>query len=612
MIRTLATDTVNKIGSKISVSGWVASRRDHGGLIFIDLRDHTGIVQLTLDPLAKEAFSLAETVRDEFVLRAEGVVEKRAADLVNPNIPTGEIEIKIENLEVLGSSKALPFQVSHSEENVNEELRLKYRFLDLRRNKMQKMLVKRHEMIKGIRGYMDKRDFIEVTTPILTSSSPEGARDFLVPSRLHAGQFYALPQAPQQFKQLLMVGGLPKYYQIAPCFRDEDPRADRSPGEFYQLDVEMSFVEQPEDIFAELEPLFIELTEKFANKKVWKKPFPRIPYKEAMEKYGSDKPDLRYGMEMIDVTDHLKNTNFGVFKNAIEHGGCIKAICCKNGNLTRSQIDELTNLAKETGAGGLPYAHCHSINVSVGGREERVPVLRAKSSIELTGVVANHLSAAEAVEVAHAVKAEPGDIIFFGADERSKVNKVLGTLRESLATTFKLKDQSIVAWAWITDFPMYEYNEQEKKIDFSHNPFSMPQGGMEALNSKDPLDIIGLQYDIVANGLELSSGAIRNHDPKIMYKAFEIAGIDKNTVDKKFGAVISAFEYGAPPHGGIAPGIDRMLMLFLDEPNIREVIAFPKNGAAQDIMMNAPSTVDDKQLKELHIKIDKPKQKKTT
>jgi len=615
MKRTLALDTTKQIGSKISVSGWVASRRDHGGLIFIDLRDHTGIIQLTINPKTKEAFSLAEKVRDEFVLRAEGTVEKRAADLINPKIPTGEIEIRIENLESLGTSKTLPFQVSHADANINEELRLKYRFLDLRRDKMQQILRKRHMMIKQIRDYMDKRGFIEVQTPILTSSSPEGARDFLVPSRIHPGQFYALPQAPQQFKQLLMVGGLPKYYQIAPCFRDEDPRADRSPGEFYQLDVEIGFAEHPEEVFSELEPLFIELTEKFSGKKIWKKPFPRIPYKEAMEKYGSDKPDLRFDMEIIDLTEDLAYTQFEVFGKALESGGVVKAIRVPRGNkLTRSQIDELTKFVKDEGAGGLAYIQVMPFRKNVPPPEMQT-IINLKDSydeeelVELKSPVIKFLSHGDIIAIMTKTKPKEGDIIFFGAGERTKTNKILGKLRDRLGTDFNLKDPSVVAWAWITDFPMYEYNEQEKKIDFSHNPFSMPQGGMETLTKKDPLEVVGLQYDIVANGLELSSGAIRNHDPKIMYKAFEIAGIDKTIVDKKFGAMIRAFEFGAPPHGGIAPGIDRMLMLFLDEPNIREVIAFPKNGTAQDVMMNAPSTVDEKQLKELHIKLDIPKKR---
>ncbi len=588
MQRTLALETPKQIGQTVTVKGWAASTRDHGGLIFIDLRDHTGIVQLTVHPETAAAFKIAEGVHDEFVLSATGTVVERAAELVNKNIPTGGIEINVSELTVLNPSKPLPFPVMHQADEINEELRLKYRFLDLRRDKMQAMLVKRHKMIKMIRDYMDEYGFIEITTPVLTSSSPEGARDYLVPSRLHPGKFYALPQAPQQFKQLLMVGGVPKYFQIAPCFRDEDPRADRSPGEFYQLDLEIAFADTPEIVFQELEPLFIKLTEDFAGRKVMQKPLPRIPFREAMDKYGSDRPDLRYGMELIDLTDNLRETKFTVFGKAIEAGGVVKAINLTGGaKLTRSQIDELTEVAKKEGAGGLAY-------VTLAADGLKSPILKFLSEVEIGAITSK-------------MQAKTGDIIFFGADSRDAVNKVLGKLRDRLGDDFKLKDPTVVAWAWITDFPMYEYNEREKKIDFMHNPFSMPKGGLEALNTQDPLEIKAHQYDIIANGLELSSGAIRNYNPEIMYKAFEIVGLDKKTVDEKFGAMIRAFEYGAPPHGGFAPGIDRMLMMLENEPNLREVIAFPKNGSAQDVMMNAPSEVDEKQLKELHIKLDLPK-----
>jgi aspartyl-tRNA synthetase len=591
MERILAAETPKQAGKEVTVSGWAASTRDHGGLIFIDLRDQTGLVQLTIHPENPEPFKIAETIRDEFVIRATGTVMKRKANLVNPNIPTGSIEINVSKLEILNKSLPLPFPVQHQEDIINEELRLKYRFLDLRREKMQNMLVKRHKMVKMIRDYMDDSGFIEITTPILTSSSPEGARDYLVPSRLHPGQFYALPQSPQQFKQLLMVGGVPKYFQIAPCLRDEDPRADRSPGEHYQLDLEIAFAENPKtDVFPQVEPLFVKLTEEFADKKVWKKPFPHIPYAEAMEKYGSDKPDLRFDMELVDLSDDFRNTEFSVFGNALKNGGVVKAITLQGGStLFRSQIDELTEMVKREGAGGLPY-------IVLKNNEPQSPILK-------------FLSSEEKVAVTQKTGARDGDIIFFGADSRDLVNKVLGKLRSQLGDAFGLKDPNVVAWAWITDFPMYEYDEKEKKIDFSHNPFSMPQGGLTALNSQDPVKILAHQYDIIANGLELCSGAIRNHNPDIMYKAFGIVGYDKKTVDEKFGAMIRAFEYGAPPHGGLAPGIDRMMMLFENEPNIREVIAFPKNGSAQDVMMNAPSEVDEKQLKELHIKLDLPKKK---
>jgi aspartyl-tRNA synthetase len=591
MKRDLAIETLEKVGQEVTLSGWVDSARDHGGLIFIDLRYHTGIIQLTVNPDMGAIFETANTLRDEFVIKITGTVKKRDQDLVNPNIPTGGVEVVLSDLVVLNKSKALPFQISHATDEVNEEVRLKYRFLDLRREKMQRMLKRRHDMIKMIRDYMDAHEFIEINTPILANSSPEGARDFLVPSRLHPGKFYALPQAPQQFKQLLMVGGVHKYFQIAPCFRDEDPRADRSPGEFYQLDLEIAFADRGEIVFEELEPLFIQLTEEFAGKKCLSKPFPRIPYKEAMEKYGSDRPDLRYGMELIELTGSLKDTEFSVFGNAIKNGGCVKAICLVGGAaMTRSQIDELTEIAKKEGAGGLAY-------ITYTDEGPKSPI-------------AKFLSEAEMGSIATATGAKPGDIVFFGADDRAVVNKVLGKLRDVLGDKYNLKDPNVVAWAWITDFPLYEYDPREKKIDFMHNPFSMPKGGMEELNTKDPLDIIADQYDIIANGLELSSGAIRNFNPEIMYKAFDIVGINKETVDEKFGAMIRAFEYGAPPSGGFAPGIDRMLMIFENEPNIREVIAFPKNGSAQDVMMNAPSEVDEKQLKELSIKINLPENKK--
>jgi aspartyl-tRNA synthetase len=609
MNRILALDTTKKIGQPVIVAGWVNSRRDHGGVIFIDLRDHTGLVQLTVHPESQEAFAAADKCRDEFVIKAAGKVIERAPELVNQHIPTGAVEIVVDRLEILNTSKPLPFQVAHGhgeEQEVNEDLRLKYRFLDLRREKMQEMLKKRHKMIKFIRDWMDEHEFIEITTPILTSSSPEGARDYLVPSRLHPGKFYALPQSPQQYKQLLMTGGVPRYFQIAPCMRDEDPRADRSPGEHYQLDLEIAFAQEPEDVFSVMEPFFVELTEKFADKKILAKPFPRLSYQEAMDYYGSDKPDLRFEMKMVDLTHDLQNTQFSVFGNAIKNSGVVKAICCQGGaELTRSQIDELTEMVKKEGAGGLAYIvydknHADkSVEISQPDIERahkdlRSPILKFLSDNEIQSIIAK-------------THAAPGDIIFFGADKKETVNKVLGKLRGKLGDIFGLKDPNIIAWAWVVNFPMYEYNEQEKRLDFGHNPFSMPKGGLEALNSDDPLKIIAQQYDIVANGLELCSGAIRNFHPETMYKAFEIVGYDRETVDKKFGAMIRAFEFGAPPHGGMAPGVDRLLMLFENEPNIREIIAFPKNGSAEDVMMSAPSEVEEKQLKELHIKLDMPR-----
>lgn len=592
MQRTLSLETTQKVGQEVSLFGWVNSRRDHGGVIFIDLRDHAGLVQLAVHPENPEAFKVAEKVRDEYVIEVKGKVVERTTETINPNLPSGKVEILTSEFIILNSSKPLPFPVAHGhgeQQTVNEDSRLTYRFLDLRREKMQKMIRLKDEFITHVRTYMHERGFTEVTTPILTSSSPEGARDYLVPSRIHPGKFFALPQAPQQFKQLLMVGGLPKYFQIAPCFRDEDPRADRHPGEFYQLDLEVAFAQKGETIWNEMEPLVIKLTEEFAGKKCLSKPFPRIPYLEAMEKYGSDKPDLRFGMEMADLTEDLKNTGFSVFGSAIKNGGVVKAICAEGGaRLTRSQIDELTEMVKKEGAGGLAY-----IIVEQDGMKS--PILKFLSEIEINAITEK-------------TRAKPGDIIFFGADNRDLVNKVLGKLRSTMGDILGLKDPNIVAWAWITDFPMYELTK-EGAIDFSHNPFSMPKGGLEALNTQDPLTIMADQYDIVANGYELCSGAIRNYHPETMYKAFEIVGINKETVDEKFGGMIRAFEYGAPPHGGCAFGIDRWFMLLMDEPNIREVIAFPKNGSAEDLMMSAPSSVEEKQLKELHIKLDLPKQK---
>ncbi len=588
MHRTLALQTTDKVGQEVTLAGWVNNTRDHGGLIFIDLRDHTGLVQLTIHPDQAEAFELAQTIKDEFVIRATGKVIERNSDLVNNNIPTGKIEVLVSNIEALNKSEALPFPVSHGTEEVNEELRLKYRFLDLRRPKMQDRLKRRDQFNVKIREYMHAQDFTEVTTPILTSSSPEGARDYLVPSRLHPGQFYALPQAPQQFKQLLMVGGLPRYFQIAPCFRDEDPRADRHPGEFYQLDVEMSFVENGEEVRSTIEPLIVSLIKDFAGKELVATEVPRLSYADAMEKYGSDKPDLRFDMQMTDLTLDLTDTEFTVFASAIKNKGVVKAIVGTGGaTLSRSQIDELTENAKRDGAGGLAY-------IQMGEDGPKSPILKFLSEAEIGAIIKN-------------TGAKTGDIIFFGADDRAVVNKVLGNLRSTLGDWFNLKDPNKVALVWIIDFPLYEYDEREKKVDFSHNPFSMPVGGLKAFENSDPLDIKADQYDMVANGYEICSGAIRNFNPEVMYKAFGIVGISQEDVNTKFGAMINAFKFGAPPHGGCAFGLDRLFMILENEPNIREVMAFPKNGSAIDLLMNAPSSVDEKQLKDLHIKIDLPK-----
>ncbi len=590
MQRTTAQQSIEKVGQEIMLKGWVNNTRDHGGLIFIDLRDHTGIVQLTIHPEVKEAFELAQSVRDEFVLEAHGKVAKRDDNLANPNIPTGSIEIIITSLSILNKSEVLPFPVSHGTEDVNEELRLKYRFLDLRRPKMQERLVKRDKFNVAIRNYMHEREFTEVTTPILTSSSPEGARDYLVPSRLHPGKFYALPQAPQQFKQLLMVGGLPRYFQIAPCFRDEDPRADRHPGEFYQLDIEMAFVESGEDVRTTIEPLIQHLVTDFAGKQLFfGQDVPRIPFAEAIEKYGSDKPDLRYKMELVELSEELKDTEFSVFANSIKSGGCVKAISLTGGSsLSRSQIDDLTEFVKRFGAGGLAYI---TLTAEEGPKS---PILKFLKEEEIKAII-------------NKTESKTGDIIFFASDERTIVNKVLGQLRVRLADDFKLADPTKVALAWIVDFPLYEYSETEKKVDFSHNPFSMPVGGLTAFDSTDPLDIKADQYDMVANGYEICSGAIRNFNPEVMYKAFGIIGMSEADVNTKFSAMINAFKFGAPPHGGCAFGLDRLFMILEDEPNIREVIAFPKNGSAIDTLMDAPSDVTEVQLKDLHIKLDLPK-----
>lgn len=579
-MRTLTSKTIEKIGEKLTVKGWVNSRRDHGGLIFIDLRDGSGILQLVISPETSN-FDLAEKCRDEFVISATGEIRERAENLKNPNLATGDVEMVVENLEILNASQPLPISVS--DENIsNEELRLKYRFLDLRRPKMNKMLKRRAEFYREIRKFMEARDFTEVATPILANSSPEGARDFLIPSRVHPGKFYALPQAPQQFKQLLMVGGIEKYYQIATCFRDEDPRADRLYGDFYQLDLERAFVENGEEIRSEMEVLIKDLVKNFAQKTILSEEIPRIPYVEAMEKYGSDKPDLRFGMELIDLNNVLAETEFGVFKNA----ECVKAIRVKNGaSLSRKQIDSFTEIAKSEGAGGLAY-------IIFENGEVRSPIAKFLSEKELAGI-------------AEKTGAQDGDTVFFGADKRTVVNKVLGRLRNEFASHFNLKDENRVALAWITDFPFYEYDEKSQKVDFGHNPFSMPKGGVETLRSAktdaEKLAIVADQYDMVMNGYEICSGAVRNHNPEVMYEAFGVLGYSKEYVEQKFGAMLNAFKFGAPPHAGCAFGLDRIFMILMNEENIREVVAFPKNGSGVDVMMSSPSFVDEAQLNELKI-----------
>lgn len=575
--------TSKNTGETVRLCGWVHSRRDHGGLVFIDLRDRWGITQLTFNPEKnKDTWQIAETLRNEFVIRVEGNVSRRPADMVNPSLATGEIEIEVQLISILSESQPLPFEVA-SDKPVSEELRLKYRFLDLRRHRLADIVQRRDLFIQYIRQYMHRQHFIEVQTPILANSSPEGARDYVVPSRLHPGKFYALPQAPQQFKQLLMVAGLDRYFQIAPNFRDEDPRADRHPGEFYQLDLEMSFVTQ-EEVFALIEPLMIGLTEKFSDKQIITKPFPRIPWREAMTRYGTDKPDLRYQLLIQDVSDIAAKTKFAVFTDALKSGGVVHALHVPGGaSFTRKVIDDMTERAGQFGAKGLAYILIKD---------------------QLTSPILKFVGEEAAESIVKKLDAAKGDAIFFGAGPWLTVCRSLGAVREAAAGHLNLKDPALAAWCWIVDFPMYEYNEAEGKIDFSHNPFSMPQGGREALEAEDPTSVLAYQYDIVVNGFEVSSGAIRNHDPAIMYKAFEIAGYTKQDVENKFGAMIQAFKFGAPPHGGLAPGIDRLMMALWDLPSIRDIYAFPKNGRAQDVMMNAPSRLDPKQLKELHIKLD--------
>ena len=614
MKRTFNIQAAQLAGEKISVSGWVHSRRDHGGLIFVDLRDHTSLLQLVFNSDNPEAFSLADELRDEFVIRAEGMVRERAVGLKNDKIPTGAVELVVERLTLLNRAETLPIQPFAEENQAGEDLRFKYRYLDLRRPKMQDMLKKRAEMYQRIHQYMDDRDFIEIQTPILANSSPEGARDFLIPSRLQEGKFYALPQAPQQFKQLLMVGGVPRYYQLAACFRDEDPRADRLYGEFYQLDLEMSFVEDGEEVRQEVEPLMRQLATDFAGKKLLDlsdlsvgdgQPIPRISYRDAMETYGSDKPDLRFGMELIELTDVFANTEFGVFKNA----ECIKAICVKNGaSLSRKQIKQFEDIAtSEEGAGGLPY-----LRFRVGGTLELGNFLDGGEPVYGDGQSADKLIAygsiakrviPELPAIVEAMGVEDGDAVFFGADTRLVVNAVLGRLRNEFAAHFNLKDPSVVAFAWIIDFPFYEWDDHGKKLDFGHNPFGMPKGGLQALESANTdagkLAIVADQFDMVMNGYEICSGGVRNHNPAVLYKVFDLLGFSESYVEEKFGAMLNAFKYGAPPHAGCAFGVDRILMELIDEMNVRETLAFPKNGSGVDVMMDSPSTVDPAQLREL-------------
>lgn len=575
----------SNVGQTVKLSGWVHSKRDHGSLIFIDLRDHFGITQVVIDQ-QNTTLNLDQiaAIKLESVVTITGEVKARAAEVVNPNIKTGEIEIKINDLIIESLAEQIPFQINDGNE-YPEEMRLKYRFLDLRRDKTHKNIVLRSRVISEIRKEMTAQDFLEIQTPILTASSPEGARDYLVPARLHPGKFYALPQAPQQFKQLLMVSGFNRYFQIAPCFRDEDLRADRAP-EFYQLDMEMSFVTQ-EDVFAAIEPVLKNIFKKFGVKKTADEDFVHIKYDDAILKYGIDKPDLRNPILISDATEIFRGSEFSIFAKQIEQGAFIRAIPAPKCALQpRSFFDKTIEFAQSCGAKGLAY-------------------IIFDENGEGKGPIAKFLTAEKLAELKKTAGLQNGDAVFFSCGKKSEAAKIAGQVRIRLGNDLKLIDESIYKFCWIVDFPMFELNEETGKVEFSHNPFSMPQGGLEALNSQDPLTIKAFQYDIVCNGVELSSGAIRNHKPEIMYRAFEIAGYGREVVEKQFGAMLNAFKFGAPPHGGLAPGIDRIIMLLADEPNIREVIPFPMNGKAQDLMMAAPANVSERQLKELNVELSK-------
>ena len=573
---------------KVTLSGWLHRKRDHGNLLFIDLRDHFGITQCVIENKNK-CFNLIENLKPESVIQVIGTVVKREMGTENKDLKTGNIEVSIEDIIVLSQAKELPMPV-FGEQDYPEDIRLKYRFLDLRRNQMHKNIILRSKVISFIRNEMSKLGFLEFQTPILTSSSPEGARDFLVPSRLNPGKFYALPQAPQQFKQLIMVSGFDKYFQIAPCFRDEDARADRSPGEFYQLDIEMSFVEQ-EDVFSVVEKLMINVFKTFSTKKLLYEKFPRITYNDAMLKYGTDKPDLRNPLEIYDLTDIFsrEDVSFEIFKKLVKAGSKVRCIVTKQTkDKPRSFFDGIDKWAKEQGASGLAYF-----------------TFERDKEITGKGPVGKFFKEEALKEIMKITSAEVGDSIFFTCGKINEVQKISALAREKIGKELNLIDENLFAFCWIVDYPMFEFNELTKKIEFSHNPFSMPQGDINNINFEKPLEIKAFQYDIVCNGIELSSGAIRNHIPELMYKLFSIAGYEKKQVDDKFSGMINALSYGAPPHGGIAPGIDRIVMLLAGEINIREVTLFPLNQNAQDLMMGAPSEVDEKQLKELSIKIDK-------
>ncbi|MEU4681610.1 aspartate--tRNA ligase [Streptomyces xinghaiensis] len=571
------------VDTEVRLSGWLHNRRDLGGILFVDLRDHYGLVQLVARPgtPANEALT---SLTKETVVRIDGRVSARGAENVNPDLPTGDIEIEVGEVEVLGEAEPLPFTIN-TEDGVNEERRLEYRFLDLRRERMHRNIVLRSQVIAYLRREMTALGFMDMATPILSATSPEGARDFLVPSRLHAGKFYALPQAPQQFKQLLMIAGFDRYFQIAPCFRDEDARADRSPGEFYQLDIEMSFVEQ-EDVFGVIEKVMTDLFTEFGQGREVTSPFPRIPFREALLKYGSDKPDLRARLELTDVSHIFADSGFKAFA-----GRHVRALAVPDtAEQPRKFFDQMGEFAVEQGAKGLAW-------------------VRIGEDAKLTGPIAKFLTEDDTERLIAEVGGKPGTAVFFGAGEFDEVSKIMGAVRVEAARRAGHFEENVFRFCWIVDFPMFEKNEDTGEIEFSHNPFSMPQGGLEALREKDPLDILAWQYDIVCNGVELSSGAIRNHEPDVMYEAFGIAGYSRDEVEREFGGMLRAFKFGAPPHGGIAPGVDRMVMLLADEPNIRETIAFPLNGNAQDLLMGAPTEVEEARLRELHLSLRKPQVK---
>ncbi|WP_338685009.1 aspartate--tRNA ligase [Streptomyces acidiscabies] len=571
------------VGADVRLSGWLHNRRDLGGILFIDLRDHYGITQLVARP-GTPAYDALDKVSKESTVRVDGRVVSRGTENVNADLPTGEIEVEVAEVELLGAAQPLPFTIN-AEDGVNEERRLEYRFLDLRRERMHRNIMLRTAVISAIRHKMVALGFNEMATPILTATSPEGARDFVVPSRLHAGRFYALPQAPQQFKQLLMISGFDRYFQIAPCFRDEDARADRSPGEFYQLDVEMSFVEQ-EDVFQPIEKLMTELFTEFGGGRAVTSPFPRIPFRESMLKYGSDKPDLRAQLELVDITDIFEGSEFKAFA-----GKHVRALPVPDVSAqSRKFFDQLGEYAISQGAKGLAW-------------------VRVGEDGSLSGPIAKFLTEENVAELTKRLSLAAGHAVFFGAGEFDEVSKIMGAVRVEAAKRAGHFEEGVFRFCWIVDFPMYEKDEETGKIDFSHNPFSMPQGGMDALENQDPLDILAWQYDIVCNGVELSSGAIRNHEPDIMLKAFNIAGYEAETVEREFAGMLRALRFGAPPHGGIAPGVDRIVMLLADEPNIRETISFPLNGNAQDLMMGAPTELEESRLRELHLNIRKPQPK---